>query len=250
MINELEKIVKDCGNELIYWKKKSFETKIKKNKYDLVTELDIKTQNYLIQSLKNKFPNIEFYAEEEGLDKKPESNKYWLIDPIDGTVNFSKGMPEYCISIAYVENNEPIIGIIYSPEMDLFFKAEKNNGVYLNNKKITVSKENDLEKMMIYIANVRGETFKYIKEIEEKVMRIRLLGSAALQIAYVAAGFSELFISFKSYPWDIAAGYLILKEAGGIITDFKGNKSNIFSKKALYGTKESIKNIEKYTKKW
>jgi myo-inositol-1(or 4)-monophosphatase len=162
-------------------------------------------------------------------------------------------LPEHCISVAYVENKEPTIGIIYSPFMNLFYSATKNNGAYLNDKILRPHWAKNFEDAMISLGNERGKTYKYFKALEEKVMRIRLFGTAALQIAYVASGFLDAFISIRSHPWDVAAGHLILKESGGEIVDLDGKNVDIFQPNALYCNPHiiqdlinNLKNIQKF----
>ncbi len=237
MLEKLKEIVVLVGEKLLDQKKETFFIKNKKDEFDYVTELDLKTQKSLQESLKKEFGDIPFFAEENGYDKKPESSEYWLIDPIDGTVNFSKGFPEYCISVAYIKDNEVEIGVIFAPQMNMLFYAEKNKGAYLNNEKIYCSKENELNKSMILLSNFRGVTYKYVETLEKEVLRLRLLGTAALQICYVAAGYCEAFISLKAFPWDIAAGFLILKEAGGVVKDLNEKEVDFFESKSIFSNK-------------
>ncbi|WGS65226.1 inositol monophosphatase family protein [Marinitoga aeolica] len=228
-----EKII-EVGKKLLKWREEEFTISSKSSKHDLVTSLDLRVQEFLYNSLTQKFPEIGFLGEESGMNKKPETKGYWVIDPIDGTVNFSKMLPMFCISAAYVENDEPKYGIIYAPVMNQVIVAEENKGVFLNGEKITPNWAKVLDDAMISMGNIRGKTHKYFEALETKVMRLRLLGTAALQIAYVGTGHFDAFISVKGNSWDVAAGYIIVKEAGGIITDYYGNPTNIFNKKNLY----------------
>lgn len=222
------------GKKLLEWREKEFTISSKSSKHDLVTSLDLRVQEYLYNSLTQKYPEIGFLGEESGMDKKPNTKGYWVIDPIDGTVNFSKMLPMFCISAAYVENAEPKYGIIYAPVTNQIITAEENKGVYLNGEKINPQWAKELDDAMIGMGNIRGKTYKYFEALETKVMRLRLLGTAALQIAYVGTGYFDAFISVKGNSWDVAAGYIIVKEAGGIITDYYGNSTSIFNKKNLY----------------
>lgn len=228
-----EKVI-EVGKNLLEWRKKEFTISSKSSKHDLVTSLDLRVQEFLYNSLSQKFPEIGFLGEESGMDKKPSTKGYWVIDPIDGTVNFSKMLPMFCISAAYVENDEPKYGIIYAPVMNQIITAEKDKGVLLNEEKVVPKWAKNIDDAMISMGNIRGKTYKYFEALETKVMRLRLLGTAALQIAYVGTGYFDAFISVKGNSWDVAAGYIIVKEAGGIITDYNGNPSNIFNKKNIY----------------
>ncbi|KLO23414.1 inositol-phosphate phosphatase [Marinitoga sp. 1197] len=242
-----EKVI-EVGKKLLEWREKEFTISSKSSKHDLVTSLDLRVQEFLYNTLTQKFPDIGFLGEENGKDKKPKTNGYWVIDPIDGTVNFSKMLPMFCISAAYVENDEPKYGIIYAPVINQIITAEENKGIKYNDEKIIPNWAKSLDDAMISMGNIRGKTFKFFESFETKVMRIRLLGTAALQIAYVGTGYFDAFISVKGNPWDVAAGYIIVKEAGGIITDYYGNKTNIFNKKNIYSNpyiyKDIIKNLQ------
>ncbi|MDO7975455.1 inositol monophosphatase family protein [Oceanotoga sp. DSM 15011] len=238
---KIKKIILEAGEILKKSQNETFQINTKKVDYDLVTEYDFRIQKFLIEKFKIIMPEVEVFAEEANFDKKPNSKKYWVIDPIDGTVNFSKGIPEYCISVAYVEDDEPIMGFVYAPMLNLFYSAKKNEGAYLNDKKIVPNWSKNLKNSIITLGNKRGKTHEYIKQLEEDVMRIRLFGTAALQICYVASGYCDAFISLRSNPWDVAASHLILKEAGGIVINYKNEDMNIFSKKGLY-TNENIRN--------
>ena len=231
----LKRIMKNAGEKISQWKNKNFWIDSKQNYWDLVTEIDLKVQDFLIESLKKEFGDIPFLAEEGDKNVKPSFDNYWILDPIDGTVNFSRGLPEFCISLAYVENDEPVLGIIYAPKMKTFYFVERGKGLYINDTKIEKIKWSDeLKNSIILTGNLRGKTYRIFKYLEEKVLRIRLIGSAALSIAYVAYGYADAFISVKSNPWDVAAGFVMLKEANGEIITFEGKKANIFNKTALY----------------
>lgn len=234
MLESLQKIVKETGKELLKWSKQNFKVEEKGVFYDLVTELDYKTQDMLIKKISALYPNSEFLCEELGYDKKPEKNNYFIIDPIDGTVNFSRGLPEYCISLAYVVNNKPEIGIIYAPKMNLIFVAKNNKGIEINGKKVKPKWEKNLKSSMITMGCTRGKTDEYVKILEKNVMKVRMMGTAALQIAYCSAGYTDAFLSMKSNPWDVAAGYLLLKEAGGKVIKFDGSEASIFDSKSIY----------------
>lgn len=230
----LKELVFKAGRKLLEWREEEFSVNTKSSKFDLVTSLDFRVQDFLYNELTKKFPEIGFLAEEEGFDEKPSTKGYWVIDPIDGTVNFAKGIPNFCISAAYVEDDEPLYGVIYAPVMNQLIYAEKGKGVFENGKRISPNWSSDIEAAMISLGNLRGHTYKFFRALENNVMRIRLLGTAALQIAYVGTGNLDAFVSVKGNSWDVAAGYIILKEAGGVITDYSGNEATIFNKKAIY----------------
>ena len=198
---------------------------------DFVTASDKKVEEILIEVLQKARPNYSILSEEIGQINNDDSFK-WIIDPIDGTANFLHGIPHFAISIGLEHNKEIICGIVFDPIKDEIFTAEKGNGSYLNNQRMRVSARSKLKDCIIFTG---GPTFKTNDEDKElslkeynkfssKVMTpIRKMGSASLDIAYVAAGRCDGFWQRNLSYWDIAAGIILVKEAGGFVTDFKGN---------------------------
>jgi len=250
LFSELKNIVYECGKELLKWKKTGYDIRDKNGPDDIVTELDLRTQDLLMEKLLKKFGDIEVLAEEKDLDRRPQVSEYWVIDPIDGTVNFSRGMAEYCISVAYVRGDEPEIGIVYVPQMDMMFACHRGYGAFLNDEKIMPCWSKNLSKSIITMGNIKGTTYKYFELLEHQVMRIRIMGSAAIQTAYTASGFADAFISLKANAWDIAAGYLLLKESGGEVVRFDGSKAGIYDQKALYANPYITGDLIKILKGW
>jgi len=182
----------------------------KKGPYDFVTNSDIKTEKIIIDELNKGRPNYSIISEENGIENNKDSKNTWVIDPIDGTVNFLHGLPHFAISIALKTNDEIISGLIFDPIKNEMFYAEKNNGAYFNNHRIRVSKKNDINECLFASGN----------KVTEKVdLTIRKTGSAALDMAYVAAGRFDGFFQNNLNLWDIAAGIILVKEAGGIMND-------------------------------
>ena len=188
----------------------------KKSPSDFVTNSDIKVEKILIEELEKARPNFSFISEEKGIKKNKDINNTWIIDPIDGTINFLHGIPHFAISIALKSNNEIISGLIFDPIKDEMFFAEKNNGAYLNNQRIRVSNKNNLNDCLFAIGG---------KIMNEPDFTSRRSGSAALDLAYVAAGRYDGYYQKNLNLWDIAAGIVLVKEAGGIIKDL--NLDNI-----------------------
>ena len=185
---------------------------------DFVTNADLKEEKIIIEELKRAKPNYSILSEEKGLENNKD-RKTWIIDPIDGTINFLHGIPHFAISIALKDDDEIIAGVIYDPIKDEMFYAEKNNGAFFNNQRIRVSKRNNISECL----------FATSGEIELNYdFSFRKTGSAALDLAYVAAGRYDGFFQKKLKIWDIAAGLIILKEAGGLI-----NEINISSTKDI-----------------
>jgi len=200
---------------------------------DFVTASDKKAEKILIEELGKARPNYSILSEEVGEIKNDEEFK-WIIDPIDGTSNFLHGIPHFAISIGLEQNNEIICGIVFDPIKDETFVAEKGNGSYLNNQRIRVSSRSKLENCIIFTGGPRSESknkdlaMEEYKKFSSKVLiPIRKMGSASLDIAYVAAGRCDGFWQRNLNYWDIAAGIILVKEAGGFVTDFKGESGYI-----------------------
>ena len=176
---------------------------------DFVTNADLKAEKIIIEELKRAKPKYSIISEEKGIENNNDK-KTWIIDPIDGTINFLHGVPHFAISIALREGDEITTGLIYDPIKDEMFYAEKNNGAFFNNQRIRVSKKNTLSECLF----VTGGKIEYNYEFQ-----LRNSGSAALDLAYVAAGRYDGFFQKKLNIWDIAAGIVILKEAGGLMNE-------------------------------
>ena len=180
----------------------------KKGPTDFVTNADIKVEKIIIEELKKARPNYSFITEENGVKINKDKNNTWIIDPIDGTVNFLHGIPHFAISIAHKSENEIISGLIFDPIKNEMFYAEKNNGAFFNNHRIRVSKKNDLNECLFVTGG------KLNREIE---LPYRKSGCAALDMAYVASGRYDGYFQNNLNLWDIAAGIILIKEAGGLI---------------------------------
>ena len=206
---------------------------------DFVSASDKKVEKIIIDELGKARPNYSILSEEIGEIKNGNEFK-WIIDPIDGTANFLHGIPHFGISIGLEKNNEIICGIIFDPIKDEMFIAEKGNGSYLNNQRIRVSSRSKLENSIIFTGGPKRGFHNRDLAIEEynkfssKVnIPIRKMGSASLDMAYVAAGRSDGFWQRNLNYWDIAAGIVLVKEAGGFVKDFQGDDKYIENKTIL-----------------
>jgi len=206
---------------------------------DFVTASDKKVEKILIEELEKARPTYSILSEEVGEINKDKEFK-WIIDPIDGTANFLHGIPHFCISIGLEKNEEIVCGIIYDPIKDEMFIAEKGNGAYLNNQRMRVSARIKLEDCIIFTGgpkhgsnNAEIAIEEYRKFSSKVLIPIRKMGSASLDMAYVAAGRCDGFWQRNLNYWDIAAGIILVKEAGGFITDFSGNDKYIKNKTIL-----------------
>mgnify|MGYP003690247993 FL=1 len=185
---------------------------------DFVSNADLKAEKIIIEELKKARPYYSIISEEEGSEANKDKNNTWIIDPIDGTTNFLHGIPHFATSIALKAGNEIVSGLIYDPIKDEMFYAEKDNGAFFNNQRIRVSKKREVNTCLF----ATGGNSK-----DETNLTVRKSGSAALDIAYVAAGRYDGFFQNNLNLWDIAAGIIMIKEAGGIINeiDLSQNKN-------------------------
>ena len=187
----------------------------KKGPADFVTNSDLKAEKIIIDELKKAKPNYSLISEENGLNISKDKENTWIIDPIDGTVNFLHGIPHFAISIALKSKNEIISGVIFDPIKDEMFFAEKDNGAYFNNHRIRVSNKNEIDKCLFALGG---------KSQNEPSIPNRKTGCAALDMAYVASGRYDGFFQNSLNLWDIAAGIILVKEAGGIINEINMDK--------------------------
>ncbi len=207
-----------------------------KSRIDLVTHADKASQKIIIESIEKRFPDHAIIAE-EGYDKSGKEGFAWYIDPIDGTTNFVHGVPMFCVSIALYKEATPLIGVCFNPVTQEIYYAEKGKGSFLNGKRINVSATGNLVNALVatgfpYKSNNIKKIVKRFFNIIKEVQGIRRFGSAALDLCFVACGRFDAFWEMELKPWDMAAGVLILEEAGGRATCMDGkafdlNKGNI-----------------------
>ena len=210
---------------------------------DFVSSADKRTEKILIEELQKAHPEYGIITEESGVINKSNTKNKWIIDPIDGTMNFLNGIPQFAISIGYEEDNEIKCGVIFNPIMNEMFCAEKGNGAYLNNSRIRVSNKKGLKNALLVTGGPKGNSkikdkiFSEYINVSKNVSNVRKFGSAALDIAYVACGRFDGYWQRELNYWDIAAGIIILKEAGGFVDFFEDDpklpiKKNILASNA------------------
>ncbi len=197
---------------------------------DFVTSADKRTEKIIMEELQKAHPDYCIITEESGIINKQNINNRWIIDPIDGTTNFMNGIPQFAISIGYEEENEIKCGVIFDPIKNEMFVAEKGNGAFLNNSRIRVSNKKNLKDSLIVTggpknsSKIKKEIFSEFIKVSNKILTpIRKFGSAALDIAYVACGRFDGYWQREINYWDVAAGIIILKEAGGFVDFFEQN---------------------------
>jgi len=232
-----EKAARSAGRILIELRSADLQIR-KKGAVDLVTDADKQSENLIREIINSHFPDHSFKAE-EGTQSAGDSGYLWLVDPLDGTTNYAHGFPVYCVSIGLLKNNEIIAGCIYSPCLDECFTAEKGRGGYLNGKRISVSKTSSLDDSLLatgFPYDIRVSEDNNLKEFAafyRKAQAVRRAGAAAMDLAYVACGRLDGFWEFKLSPWDIAAGILLVEEAGGEVSSWTAGKADIFKGEIL-----------------
>ncbi len=214
--------------ELQHYFNGNFKISNKEGINNLVTEADHASEKAIIEVIQNNFPDHFILSEEKG-EIKSNSEYKWIIDPIDGTVNFANGIPLCCVSIGVEKEGKMIMGAVYNPFMNELFFAQKGMGAFLNDKKINVSNKDAVIKSCL----VTGFPYTYLEtpngplDIFQKLVKqgipVRRLGSAAIDLCWVAAGRFDGFYEHKLQAWDTAAGFLMVEEAGGKITDYNGD---------------------------
>jgi myo-inositol-1(or 4)-monophosphatase len=212
---------------------------LKKGPKDFVTKTDRRVEEILIEELTKNKKNYSFITEETGIISNSDKDAFWIIDPIDGTTNFLHGIPHFAISIALKFKDEIRSGVIFDPIKNEMFYAEKNNGSFINNQRIRVSKKNDLEECL-FATNHEGVIFSELN--------LRCTGCAALDLAYVGSGRLDGFYHNNINIWDIAAGVIIVEEAGGKVNNlnnFEINNIDIRASSSNINTKmlEKLKNF-------
>lgn len=201
---------------------------------DLVTEVDKESERLIVEHLLSRFPDHNIVAE-EGEYPQGESSCRWIIDPVDGTTNYAHGYPWFCSSIGLEEDGELVAGVIYNPVYDELFTATKGGGAHLNGTRISVSARSPLKNSLLGTgfpydcATDPANNFANFINFQKSARGIRRAGAAALDLAYVAAGRLDGFWELKLKAWDVAAGVLIVREAGGLVTTFDGSAYDIFN---------------------
>jgi len=252
--SSLRKIMIESSNILDHRRKKLWSVEVK-SKNSLVTEIDKELEQYFVVELEKLIPESGFIAEEGTADKKGvEFN--WIIDPLDGTTNFIHGIPAFCASIALMQGKEIVLGGILEFNSGEYFEAVKGQGAFLNGEKISVSETKTLEDSLLatgfpYYDYEKMENYLLLfKEIMYECRGIRRIGTAALDMAYVSCGRFDAFFEYSLHPWDVAAGIILIQEAGGKISDFKGGQNQLYGKQLLAANSNIYDVLLQKTKKY
>lgn len=255
MIDFISSIIKEAGTILLN-KRAGVKVSCKDGLQNTVTDADLASEEYITRQIKRRFPEHSILGEEANQDVSLDEAQLWIIDPLDGTNNYASGIPHYSISIAYCESGVVLAGAVYDPSRDELFYAERGMGAFLNGERITVASRESLAESMVCTGfyydrgQMMEETLESIKSLFHMGIRgLRRSGSAALDLAWTAAGRYDAFFEYKLHPWDFAAGILLVEEAGGIGYDIDGSTLNVHSKGAIVASS----NVEKEfleTVKW
>jgi len=221
-------VAKEMGNIQLKNFRKNLKV-IRKSPKDFVSNIDLECQNLSYELLRKEF-EYEILSEEKKIQDDIASDLFWIIDPVDGTHNYISGLPNFGVSIALATKKEFLLGVIYLPYFDEMYYAVKNQGAFMNNEKIQVSKNNDLEKSMITFDNqfyLDKKSFDVYKKIVDSCFTTRILGSAVYDFCLIASGKVDARVWNNTKVFDFAAGLTIINEAGGKITDFRGGEVNL-----------------------
>ncbi len=206
---------------------------------NLVTEADLKVQHFLQEKLGKLIPGSGFLCEEENVSDS-EKEYLWVIDPIDGTTNFTRGLPECAISVGLLHQMEPVLGVVMAPRLKLLFTAVKGRGAYCCGKRIHVSDKDFSQSLFctglcVYQKELSDRCAEIMSQVHPQCSDIRRLGSCALELCYLALGRCDLFFEIRTYPWDYAAGLVLITEAGGVLRGYRGKELDFSGMTVLVG---------------
>ena len=236
ILSESSVIVRETGQWILKQSSQfSSSDIIYKGTNDLVSFVDQQAEAKLKQGLAQIFPEAKFIAEETSSNyEEVGDGYYWVIDPLDGTTNFLHKLPVFAVSVGLIYQKQPILGLIFEPNRDELFTAAKGQGAHLNGKPIQVSPEKSLSKSLLatgfpyYDFSYQDRYVELLKELMQSSHGLRRMGAAAIDLAYTACGRFEGFFEANLKPWDVAAGKIIIEEAGGMVTNFSGGQDVIF----------------------
>ncbi len=207
-----------------------------KGAIDLVTEMDRKVERFIASELSRSFPGFDFLAEEAQRNVATGSEFRWVVDPLDGTTNYAHGLPIFSVSIALEHHGKVVVGVVYQPVLNEMFAAQKGRGARLNGRRVSVSTRSHLHHSLLVTGfpydmhTTRDDNLKYFRRLSKRARAVRRLGSAALDLCYVACGRFDGYWELKLAPWDVAAGSLVATEAGARITTMEGRPFSMYGR--------------------
>jgi myo-inositol-1(or 4)-monophosphatase len=234
------KAAKEAGKILLALSANPIKYKMK-GSHDIQAEADLRSEKIILDIITSAFPSHSIISEEAG-EQKADAAYLWAVDPLDGTINYARGIDEFCVSIALTHNDQTILGVVYQPVMQQLFVAEKGKGSYVNDEQIHVSSERDMIRSLVATdassdLNMRQANFAALAKISTSVRQARIYGSSALHLVRVAQGHIDFYFKMHTNYWDCAAGALIVQEAGGVVTDIDGQPFTRDSQTILAGSK-------------
>ncbi len=238
MIDDVIQIAKEAGSIIRNGFGTNFSVEFKTSETNLVTEIDKASEKLITEFIKKKYPSHGIIAEEGG-ETKNTSEFIWVVDPLDGTTNFAHGLPIFSVSIGVQKGGETVAGVVYDVMRDVVYSAELGGKAFANGKEIRVSKNANIKRSVLVtgfpynISENPDHALEKFSALTVVSRAMRRLGSAAIDFCYVAQGIFDGFWEVYLNPWDMCAGKLIVEEAGGLVTDFSGNPTDIFTKKVL-----------------
>jgi len=230
-VDVAEKVAREAGAVLLQCAERGFRISEKARRADIVTDADRASERLIVERLRKVYPDATVVGEESGTHRG-SANERWIVDPLDGTTNYAHGYPLYCVSIAYEFEGELVAGVIYAPAMNECFRASRGNGAFINHRRISVSTISQVADALT-CTGFRPSDFRrnaeYFEAVSGRAQAVRRDGSAALDLAYVGCGRFDAFWERDLQPWDVAAGTLIVREAGGTVTQMDGSEPHLES---------------------
>ncbi|MEM2249762.1 MAG: inositol monophosphatase family protein [Candidatus Bathyarchaeia archaeon] len=241
----LVKISQVAGDVLLrYFRKTRLHCFAKHGRANLVTQADLASQKIIIKLLMKLFPDIPVVTEENPL-VTPESEAYFLVDPLDGTLNFFHGIPFFSVSIALMINHKPLVGVVHAPFLNETFYAIKGRGTFLNAKELRTGQKKTLKEAIAvtgwpYDPSLMDLALRLLILVQKEVQEVRVFGACSLEMCYVAANFIDVYWEIGLCPWDLAAGWLIVEEAGGVVSDLDGGAFDLSAGRVLAVNSETL----------
>jgi len=228
-----------AGTVLDYWRSR-FQVR-EKGRFDLVTEADVESQRTIVSYLHERFPTHQFLGEEDPSPKNrpgPESPPTWIIDPVDGTTNYVHDVPLYCVSIGLYAQSEMVVGVVFDPVRNEMFHAARGKGAWINDRQIRVSNVEALDQALLatgFPPDLKGQerTLDWWRYFSLRTQSLRRTGSTAINMAYVAAGRFDGYWAFDNHVWDVAGGMVLIREAGGLLSNADGSEYDPFTPDAV-----------------
>ncbi|MEM3433067.1 MAG: inositol monophosphatase family protein [Candidatus Methanomethyliaceae archaeon] len=234
-----------AGDVLLqYFRKTQLYYSTKQGRANLVTQADIMSQKIIIEQLATLFPDIPVITEENN-DTVPGIETYFLVDPLDGTLNFFHGIPFFSVSIAFIMNRKPVVGVVHAPFLNETFCAIKGQGTFLDAKRLQAGRRKTLKEAVAvtgwpYEPSLMDLALRSLILVQKEVQEVRVFGACSLEMCYVAANFIDVYWEIGLYPWDLAAGWLIVEEAGGVVSDLDGGTFDLASNRVLAVNSETL----------